>query len=102
MQGSGTAVDGTIIHYRGRGCYNTDTCARTSTGACAVAGTTVAVDPRIIPRRSNITVDILGQRTAQDGGLWINGYHIDDYMGTAMAQCVQLGRRHSGVVFQNY
>lgn len=102
MQGSGLAANGDIIHYRGRGCYNTDTCARTASGACAAVGTTIAVDPAVIPRRSTVNVSILGHRAAQDGGGWINGYHIDDYMGPARTQCIRLGRRNSGISFINY
>jgi len=106
-QGSGKALDGTIIHINGRhnghDCYNTDSCARTSTGVCASVGTTIAVDPSVIPRRSSVSVDILGPRKAQDGGSWINGYHIDDYMGPIpKAVCDDLGRRNSGIVFQSY
>jgi len=102
MQGSGQSLDGTIVHYSGRGCYNIDSCARTSSGACATAGTTIAVDRSIIPRGSTVGLDLLGQRTAQDGGGWITGYHIDDYMGPQQAACLRLGRRSSGVVFQRY
>ncbi|MGD7147346.1 3D domain-containing protein, partial [Ralstonia pseudosolanacearum] len=102
MQGSGQALDGTIVHYRGQGCFNTDTCARTATGACATVGTTIAVDRSVIPKGGSVTVDILGQRKAQDGGGWINGYHIDDYMGPQRAACLQLGTRNSGIVFQSY
>ncbi|MHA6847043.1 3D domain-containing protein [Ralstonia syzygii] len=102
MQGSGQALDGSIVHYSGQGCFNIDSCARTATGACATVGTTIAVDRSIIPRGSTVTVDILGQRKAQDGGGWINGYHIDDYMGPQRAACLQLGHRNSGITFQSY
>jgi 3D (Asp-Asp-Asp) domain-containing protein len=102
MQGSGVALDGTTIHYAGRGCYNTDTCARTATGACAVVGTTIAVDPNIIPKRSSVNVKIIGSRTAQDTGGRINGYHIDEYLGPQPKLCKQLGLRTSDVTFQNY
>lgn len=102
MQGSGVALDGQIIHYRGGGCFNTDSCSRTSTGACATAGTTIAVDRSIIPRRVTVNVGILGRRIAQDSGGGINGYHIDDYMGTQRAVCRSLGRRNSPIDFVNY
>lgn len=102
MQGSGVALDGTTIHYAGRGCFNTDTCARTATGACATVGTTVAVDPNIIPKRSSVNVKIIGSRTAQDTGGRITGYHIDEYLGPQPKLCKQLGRRTSDVIFQNY
>jgi 3D (Asp-Asp-Asp) domain-containing protein len=102
MQGSGEALDGTIVHYSGRGCYNTDTCARTATGACAAAGTTIAVDPKIIPKKSTVNVKIIGSRKAQDTGGMINGYHIDEYVGAQPKLCKQLGRRTSDVSFENY
>lgn len=102
MQGSGQALDGTIVHYSGHGCYNLDTCARTATGACATVGTTIATDPAVIPRESEVVVDTLGDRVAQDGGGWINGYHIDDYMGPQLAQCKQLGIRHLGITLRDY
>lgn len=102
MQGSGVALDGTTIHYAGHGCYNTDTCARTATGACAVVGTTIAVDPNIIPKRSSVNVKIIGARTAQDTGGRITGYHIDEYLGPQPKLCKQLGLRTSDVSLQNY
>jgi 3D (Asp-Asp-Asp) domain-containing protein len=102
MQGSGTALDGTIIHYSGNGCYNQDACARTATGACATVGTTIAVDQSVVPKRSTVNVDVLGVRQAQDTGGAITGYHIDDYMGPQPAMCRQLGRRHSRVTLVNY
>jgi 3D (Asp-Asp-Asp) domain-containing protein len=102
MQGSGVALDGTTIHYAGRGCYNTDTCARTATGACAVVGSTIAVDPNIIPKRSTVDVKIIGSRNAQDTGGRITGYHIDEYLGPQPKLCKQLGLRTSDVSLLNY
>jgi 3D (Asp-Asp-Asp) domain-containing protein len=102
MQGSGVALNGQIVHYKGNGCFNFDTCARTASGACAVVGTTIAVDPSVIPRGSKVAIDLLGGRIAQDGGGWINGYHIDNYMGAARAACLSFGRQFSKITFQNY
>lgn len=103
MQGSGVTRDGTIIHYNSnQACYNTESCARTATGVCAVPGTTIAVDTTVIPRKSTVKVDILGQRQAQDTGGGIKGYHIDDYVGEQPALCRQLGRRNSGISLSNY
>jgi 3D (Asp-Asp-Asp) domain-containing protein len=102
-QGSGKTLDGAIIHYNVRNsCYNTDSCARTATGACAAAGTTIAVDQHVIPKRSTVNVALIGQRQAQDTGGRIKGYHIDDYMGPQPKLCKQLGRRHSVVTLVNY
>lgn len=102
MQGTGTALDGTIIKYKGKGCYYIDTCARTATGVCASAGSTIAVDPKVIPQKSTVNLDIIGQRHAMDTGGGIKGYHIDEYVGPQPKLCKQLGRRQSGVTFQNY
>lgn len=102
MQGSGVALDGTTVHYAGRGCYNTDQCARTATGACATVGETIAVDLNIIPKRSAVNVQIIGSRKAQDTGGRIVGYHIDEYLGPQPKLCRQLGRRTSDVSLEKY
>lgn len=103
VQGTGLTASGKYIHYNtGTGCFNSETCPRTATGVCAIDGTTIAVDPNIIPRRSTVNVAILGERKAQDGGGWIDGYHIDDFMGTRYSECLGLGRRHSTIRFINY
>ncbi|HEY1181533.1 MAG TPA: 3D domain-containing protein [Rhodocyclaceae bacterium] len=103
MQGSGTASDGSIVHYAGNQCYEVLTCAVTASGACATVGTTIAVDMTIIPRRSNVSVAILGARSAQDKGGMIKGYHIDEYLGPQPALCKQLGRsRKSAISLDSY
>lgn len=68
----------------------------------SIVGTTIAVDPKVIPRRSTVNVAISGQRKAQDTGGMINGYHIDEYVGDEPKVCKQLGRRESGITFLNY
>jgi 3D (Asp-Asp-Asp) domain-containing protein len=50
-----------------------------------VAGTTIAVDPSIIPMGANVNIDGVGDRTAQDTGGAINGYHIDNFVGFGRA-----------------
>lgn len=107
MQGTGITVDGQYIHYDNkRKCYNPQKCALTASGACATAGTTIAVDPSIIPRGklgSQVAIDILGgQRTAQDGGGWINLYHIDNFTGLANQACKDFGKQHSKITFLKY
>lgn len=102
-QGTGLALNGQYVHYNSHtGCYNLETCPRTATGVCATDGTTIAVDPAVIPRRSTVNVTILGQRKAQDGGEWINEDHIDDFMGTRYQECVSLGGRRSTIHLINY
>lgn len=102
LQGSGVATDGTTIHYDGGGRYSVQSCPLTSTGACAVDGTTAAVDYSVIPRRSTISIADVGTRIAQDTGQAITGYHIDEYFGTRRAECKSAGRRTLHVDFIGY
>lgn len=102
MQGSGTALDGSIIHYAGYQCYEILSCALTASGACAKEGETIAVDMTVIPRRSKVNVAILGARKAQDKGGMIKGYHIDEYVGPQPEMCKKLGRRSSAITLDSY
>jgi 3D (Asp-Asp-Asp) domain-containing protein len=102
MQGSGRALNGDIIHYAGHQCYEILPCATTATGACAVEGTTIAVDPGVIPLRSSVNVATLGNRLAQDTGGGINGYHIDNFRGFDRPGCRAFGRQRSNIRFLNY
>ena len=102
LQGSGIALDGSFIHYDGRGRYSLQSCPLMSNGTCAVDGTSAAVDPAIIPDEGTFSIDSVGARLAQDTGGAINGYHIDVYYGTRRKQCLAAGRRSLGVTFNNY
>lgn len=102
MQGSGQASDGTILHYDGDDRYSIQSCARTATGACAVDGTTIAVDPQVIPLRGTASIDKVGTRKAQDTGGRIIGNHIDIYYGSRSAECIAAGRRTLNVDFIAY
>lgn len=102
LQGSGQSTSGSIIHYDGHGRYSLQSCALTATGACAVDGQTIAVDPTVIPRRGTVAIDTVGSRTAQDTGGAITGYHIDEYYGARRSECRAAGRRTLGVDFSNY
>jgi 3D (Asp-Asp-Asp) domain-containing protein len=102
FQGSGIASDGTTIHWEGNGRYAIRNCPLTASGACAVDGTTVAIDPKIIPLRSKINVDGLGSRQAQDTGGRINNYHIDEYFGSRYDQCLKTGVRNLGIALSSY
>lgn len=84
LEGSGVAANGTTIQYY-NGCYHTDTCPRTASGVCAQVGVTAAVDPAIVPMKSDFNITGIGIRTAQDTGGAIDGYHIDDYVGVGIA-----------------
>jgi 3D (Asp-Asp-Asp) domain-containing protein len=102
MQGSGQAADGTILHYDGNNRYSVQSCARTASGACAVDGSTIAVDPKVIPLRGTVAIDTIGSRSARDTGGAINGNHIDVYFGARRADCRAAGKRDLGVDFVNY
>jgi 3D (Asp-Asp-Asp) domain-containing protein len=102
MQGSGQSTSGSIIHYDGHGRYSVQSCALTATGACAVDGVTIAVDPQVIPRRGTVAIDGVGTRVAQDTGGAITGYHIDVYYGARRPDCRAAGRRTLDVDFNNY
>lgn len=102
MQGSGIALDGATVHYAGNQCYEILSCAKTASGACAAAGTTIAVDMTVIPRRSSVNVAIIGSRKAQDTGGMIKGYHIDEFVGPQPELCKQMGRRTSAITLDSY
>jgi len=84
MQGSGRALDGSIVHYAGKSCFEVVRCPLAANGRCATAGRTVAVDPRVIPLGSELLIEGLGVRRAEDTGGWIRGNHIDVYYGEEM------------------
>jgi hypothetical protein len=81
MQGSGRALDGSIVHYAGNSCFEVVRCPLAANGRCATVGRTVAVDPRVIPLGSELLIEGLGLRRAEDTGGGIRGNHIDVYYG---------------------
>jgi 3D (Asp-Asp-Asp) domain-containing protein len=89
QEGTGQALDGTLIHVagtrHGARCYEVVTCPPTRSGACAQTGMTIAVDTDVMPLGSQVNIDNLGLRTAQDIGSGITGEHIDVYVGAGRA-----------------
>ena len=104
VQGSGRSVGGQIIQYNpGPRCYYINTCPMTRTGDCATVGTTVAVDPAVIPLNASIAIDTIGAREAQDTGGDIDDYDIDLYRGFGLAACADwVNNLILGVDFQSY
>ena len=82
LQGSGLASGGEIVHWRGDGCFELTRCPLTASGTCAASGRTVAVDPDLIPLGSEVLIEGLGVRVAEDTGGRIRDQHIDVYAGT--------------------
>lgn len=92
MQGSGRAEDGSIVHYKGNGCFERLECPLTASGRCATEGRTVAVDRSIVAMGTDIWIEGLGHRVAEDTGGGIRGQHIDVWYGegVTMAQAQRL------------
>ncbi len=84
LQGSGLTVDGRIVHWAGDDCFEETRCVRTATRACATPDRTVAVDPDVIPLGSELLIEGVGLRLAEDVGGRIRGQHIDVYYGTEL------------------
>jgi len=96
--------------------YSFFDCPYTKRGDCATAGKTIAVDPTIIPMHrkpavyADVSISGKGDRTSEDGGSWVGGYHIDLFYGRTWDDyqaCLRWGRNGlSGnphaVTFQRY
>ncbi|MCO4771394.1 MAG: hypothetical protein KDA24_15270 [Deltaproteobacteria bacterium] len=85
MQGSGLTLDGRIVRVRGDGCFEEARCPLTASVRCARPGRTVAVDPDVIPLGTDLLIEGLGARVAEDVGGMIRGQHIDVYYGTELS-----------------
>ena len=84
MQGSGLSSEGQVIHFKGKDCFELLDCARTAIGRCARAGLTIAEDPKVISLGSELLVEDIGYRIAEDTGGGIRGDHLDIYYGTEL------------------
>jgi len=85
LQGSGLTLDGRIVRVRGDGCFEEARCPLTATTRCARPGRTVAVDPDVIPLGTELLIEGVGRRKAEDVGGRIRGQHIDVYHGTELS-----------------
>lgn len=45
----------------------------------------IAVDPHVIPKRAKVNIEGVGERSADDRGSAIQGYHIDNFLGAGKA-----------------
>lgn len=105
MQGSGRTRDGSYIQidWMAGGPRGANTCFRvvpfptTASGVRLEEGVTIAVDPEIIPLGSEVSIEGVGTRTAQDTGRRIRGYHIDLYVGAGQAAAAGWGNPHLSV-----
>lgn len=75
-------------------CGNGDN--RTATGTTVTPGTTIAVDPSVIPYGSKVYIDGYGWRSAQDCGGAVQGEHIDMAV-SSHGEAMNLGVRNKGV-----
>ncbi len=65
----------------------------TASGAEMTTGTTIAVDPRVIPLGTKVYIEGIGERVAQDTGSAIKGNKVDVLMDTH-SECLELGRQY--------
>ncbi|HEY0172923.1 MAG TPA: DUF4157 domain-containing protein [Pyrinomonadaceae bacterium] len=89
MEGSGKSLDGRYIHYNsGKKCFEVVGCAQTATsGVCATAGRTAAVNFKFIPKGTAIFIEDIGERVGEDTGGDFKGSarKIDIYQGEDMS-----------------
>lgn len=65
----------------------------TASGAKMTTGTTIAVDPKVIPLGTKVYIEGIGERVAQDTGSAIKGNKVDVLMDTH-SECLELGRQY--------
>lgn len=77
--------------------YYAPTGNRTKTGTVPEAGRTVAVDPNTIPLGSDVYIDGLGWRTAEDTGGAIDDTDVDVFVDSE-EEATRGGRHHAYVL----
>jgi 3D (Asp-Asp-Asp) domain-containing protein len=96
MQGTGLDTQGRYIqpdYTRNRNenrrgdntCFRYTDCARGASGRCVQANVSIAVDRTIIPMGASVSLEGYGNRSADDTGGAILGYHIDLFLGAGRA-----------------
>ena len=75
-------------------CGNTD--GITKSGAHVQEGVTIAVDPSVIPLGTEVCIEGIGYRTAQDTGGAIDDKRIDVYVSTH-SKALELGIKYAKV-----
>lgn len=95
MEGSGQDSAGDVISIdyaqtpnpsKKKVCFKIDSCSHTASNTCATAGRTVAIDPDVMEYTTIMRINgVSGNRTAEDTGGAITGYHIDNYVGAGKA-----------------
>ncbi len=99
-------ANGTRISYNGQSysrklvvkAYAYTGGGRTAMGTAARVGE-IAVDPSVIPLGSNVYIEGVGARRAEDTGGNIKGNTIDIYMNT-QSQCISWGARYVTIYIQ--
>jgi 3D (Asp-Asp-Asp) domain-containing protein len=69
---------------------------QTSTGATATEGRTIGVDPGVIKYGTEVYIDGVGKRVAEDTGGAVNNKHIDIFMDSH-ADCLRFGVKYADV-----
>ena len=93
-------ANGTMVNYNGKNyskklvvkAYSYTGGGTTAMGTRARVGE-IAVDPRVIPLGTNVYIEGVGARRAEDTGGNIKGNTIDIYMNT-QAECIRWGVRY--------
>jgi 3D (Asp-Asp-Asp) domain-containing protein len=84
FEGSGISKSGKYIQYdkaKGPECFRETSCPQGAKGRCMTENVSVAVDTSLIPLGSELLIEDVGPRKAEDTGGRINGHHIDVYYG---------------------